>query len=870
MSGSQHETVRRGIKKRRIQNACDTCRQKKGQGNDDSSARISGLTESVDAFSEIANMPGNVCSNCIMFDTECTHVLASSKKRGGPKPPTQDTSRSSDPPGPPSIAPISFASTPCPPPENTPESTSTHQELTETVLSASYIFPNDLAVAHDIIFELATYARSLEQQLAVTRISPSLAHNPDSHTNSSLGTEPLARPYASTASPSYDEEEEEVRVEDTAVANPMKRLDIGIGTQGETYHGRTSDMVFIKSALSAKADYSSASSKDTNNLDSKRPEFWETFPWQRLIPQPEPSLHFPSPELISLLMGHFFEDYNIMFPLLHKPTFEKDIANGRHLIDVRFGLLLLSVCAIGSRYVDVNDPRVLAEGALDLSESGTSKKHSLGWKWYRQIGYRALEPDVFSSPDVCQLQLVVNCIMFLHPTSTPEMCWVLLGHGMRHALGVGAHRRSFLGGPGNPSTDRELWKRAFWGLVSLDIGMSAFLGRPRAITPAEYDIELPLECDDEYWDHPDPQHNFQQPSGKPSTMSNYIQGLKLMDIFGFMHQTIQTVRKPRGTSVTEQEQIAVKEFDQALEEWIDNIPDHLRWSPHMHKENKFYFNQSCALHVNYYWVQIQIHRSFIQGRARRDKAMAFSSLAVCANAARSCSHVMALQAREGGLSMPFPGMQMALFNAAIVLLLNIWRGKSVGITTDPAKELNDVYKCVNVLRTYEERWQISGRLCDILMELVSFSDLGAASSPFNNLKRPRSPELSTGEPSQSESSFGTGASEPTYSGQQHWGEGSSSGLPLYTKDLGRLPLHGSTSDMFGVDFHDPSWASSQGSLDPPQGSWEATSNVVDPLTTGGALTITPGEYGWEDWSTYISSIDGILRSSLDHRPPANN
>ncbi|EEB86584.1 hypothetical protein MPER_16412, partial [Moniliophthora perniciosa FA553] len=41
---------------------------------------------------------------------------------------------------------------------------------------------------------------------------------------------------------------------------------------------------------------------------------------------------------------------------------------------------------------------------------------------------------------------------------------------------------------------------------------------------------------------------------------------------------------------------------------------------------------------------------------------------------------------------------MALFNSAIVLLLNIWGGQRLGITSDPARELGDVYKCLNVLR----------------------------------------------------------------------------------------------------------------------------------------------------------------------------
>ncbi|KAL0576124.1 Gypsy retrotransposon integrase-like protein 1 [Marasmius crinis-equi] len=524
----------------------------------------------------------------------------------------------------------------------------------------------------------------------------------------------LSGPFLTNAATPSDDDEEVIKTEEYDLANPMDRLDIG--TQEETFYGKSSDMVFIRSALSAKAEYSSAGSKDTAK-EPKRPEFWEAFSWQRLTPQHEPPLQFPSRELMSLLMGHFFEDYQIMFPLLHRPTFERHVANGRHLFDVRFGLLLLSVCAIGSRYVDVNNPRVVSEGAYDPSESDTTKKHSLGWRWYRQIGYRALQADFSSSPDVCQLQLVVG-----------------------------------------------------------------------------------------------------------------------------------TVRRPEGTSASEQEQIAVKEFDRALNEWIDNIPDHIRWNPHMHKDNKFFFNQSCFLHINYYWVQIQVHRSFISGRATPDKAMAFASLAVCANAARSCSHVMELQVREGDLMIPFPETQMVLFNSAIVLLFNIWRGKSIGITPDPVKELNDVLKCVNILQTYEGRWQMCGRLCDILMELVSFSDLDTAPSQSNNLKRPRSAELSTGEASQSESPFGTGTSESIFSSfipsSWQWAEDPSSGLPLYTKDLGRLPLHGTTSDMFGDDLSE---SSSQVRLNPSfSESWSIEAANVKSSCNGAALAMwsgTPGEYG---------------------------
>ena len=52
------------------------------------------------------------------------------------------------------------------------DTSSSRRELTESVLSASYIFPEELGAAHNVIFELATYARSLEQQLTAARRSP--------------------------------------------------------------------------------------------------------------------------------------------------------------------------------------------------------------------------------------------------------------------------------------------------------------------------------------------------------------------------------------------------------------------------------------------------------------------------------------------------------------------------------------------------------------------------------------------------------------------------------------------------------------------------------------------------------------------------
>jgi hypothetical protein len=45
--------------------------------------------------------------------------------------------------------------------------------------------------------------------------------------------------------------------------------------------------------------------------------------------------------------------------------------------------------------------------------------------------------------------------------------------------------------------------------------------------------------------------------------------------------------------------------------------------------------------------------------------------------------------------------QGASFTSGIILLLNIWSGKRGGVILDPAKEMADVYRCMNILKGCE-------------------------------------------------------------------------------------------------------------------------------------------------------------------------
>jgi hypothetical protein len=75
------------------------------------------------------------------------------------------------------------------------------------------------------------------------------------------------------------------------------------------------------------------------------------------------------------LIGLYFTHMNTFFPLFHRPTLEKSVADGFHLSNASFAENLLLLCAVASRYSD--DPRVLLDGV--------TLPQSRGWKWFSQV-----------------------------------------------------------------------------------------------------------------------------------------------------------------------------------------------------------------------------------------------------------------------------------------------------------------------------------------------------------------------------------------------------------------------------------------------------------------------------------------------------
>ncbi|KAJ6611840.1 fungal-specific transcription factor domain-containing protein [Mycena sp. CBHHK59/15] len=446
------------------------------------------------------------------------------------------------------------------------------------------------------------------------------------------------------------------------------------------FFGSSSGFMLVKNAIAVKEEYLGRPLA----THFRRPEYWNIRPWEKEFYNERPQYVYPESDLIVSLLELYFANVHPSLPLLHRPSFERSVAEGLHLRDYQFGATLLAVLAVASRYSD--DPRVFVPGA--------NTSLSSGWKFFNQV--QVVRKSLFDKPTIYEVQLYCLITLFTLGTSSPQASWLYLGLGIRFIQERGEHRRKREGH--KFTAEDELWKRAFWSLLSLDRTVSLFLGRPSAIHVEDYDVELPLEVDDEYWENPDPAQAFRQPPGKPSLLTYFVCHIRLCEILGSTLRRLYASNKSRmlmGLTGTDWEQRAVAELDSAMNEFLGTVPAHLRWD---RDRTGVFFDQSAVLHTMFYQLQITIHRPYIH----KPTMLAFPSLAICTSAARSAIHVVDVWLNKLQ-RLPLPYLQNPVFVSGVVLLLNLFGVKRAGLPIDVAKELAHVSTAMRILKFSESR-----------------------------------------------------------------------------------------------------------------------------------------------------------------------
>ncbi|TFK95352.1 hypothetical protein BDV98DRAFT_402010 [Pterulicium gracile] len=304
------------------------------------------------------------------------------------------------------------------------------------------------------------------------------------------------------------------------------------------------------------------------------------------------------------------------------------------------------------------------------------------------------------------------------------MSWTMVGIGIRRAQAVGAHRWQTFGT--EKAVERELWTRAWWCLVVMDWMATSAIGQPCISAGCRFDVDFSTECDDEFWEHSDPQTAWKQPEDSPSTVSFFVSHIKQTQILATVLEYQYVNHKTKQMYMIDQyrdfDRKVATEPDPALNKWMDSMPEHLHNRAHSQQTSLFH-RQSIVLHAELYLLQILIHRLFLAS-SDQQSAMTASSVAVCTTAARACSHLF--DAEDTGCLAVAYRVQWPAFFSAVVLILNIWSSKRIGHEGLCVRAMRNVK--IGMLRHSESCWRSSGQLVDILHSLEPVSTLEPASS----------------------------------------------------------------------------------------------------------------------------------------------
>ncbi|KAF9023957.1 hypothetical protein BDZ89DRAFT_989559 [Hymenopellis radicata] len=495
------------------------------------------------------------------------------------------------------------------------------------------------------------------------------------------------------------------------------------GANAEGFFGKSCGLYLVQAVLAQKSINTGSvmGNLAATSFPQKRQEFWNPPPMPR---SPPPFYYFPEDDLMASLIDFYFLHDNQFLPLLHRPTFQQAIDGGLHLLDHLFGGTVLLVCALGARFSD--DPRV--------TSTGTTK----GWDWYVQVDVlRTLEEN---QACLYEIHLHILSVLYLQTVSCVTPIWTRLGIGLRRALDAGAHDAgAHVCRDSPPNARDELWKRAFWVIFFLDVSMATLLGRPLAIRYDDFDVDYPIECDDEYWsDATDPTMNFKQPERKPSSISCFVALLRLLNILTYVKNTIYPMRGGlrlwNGQTQPSQEMILMN-FDSVMNKWLESLPPHLTWRPEDPNE---YFHQSAFIHIIYHYIRVLIHRPFIPTPSSQ-QVLTFPSAVVCMSAARSClSVVQAMKTRGYLYNLNLVAMVEA---SALVLLLGAWKNIRSKQCAEKSRDLKLVHSVLGMLLEIEGRLRSAGAMCHTLSELTRIPESLVDHVPAT-AKRTRSHSLS--------------------------------------------------------------------------------------------------------------------------------
>ncbi|KAI5816729.1 fungal-specific transcription factor domain-containing protein [Pyronema omphalodes] len=404
----------------------------------------------------------------------------------------------------------------------------------------------------------------------------------------------------------------------------------------------------------------------------------------------------PSKEKASLLIQDFFQGFNVLFPLFHRPSFEvyfeKQYTSDPPR-DSGWYAALNIVLAISCRLRISHSP--------DSTMTPVVSHIQEAWKYFQNAA-AVLTELLLRNTDLMSIQAILGMALFMQGTANPQPSYFLIAAAVRIATSIGMHRRGSSFGLNPIETEQR--RRIFWILYMLDKDMALRSGRPPCINDDDCNVELPDENPlDGVGDVP-----LQNGKGKFNLFRSMINFAIIESKVYMQLYSAKASRQSDGELLN-----TIGDLDKELEEWKEAMPKEFspdsELSPTAQKAKIMHV---VILHFAYYNCLTTIHRMSIHHgywtsrlsnyalaglSARPLNPRVFSSAALCVSAARSTINLIKyLDPKD------YPCIWLVMYypvSALVTLFANILQNpQDVNAKTDLAL----IHDVVEFLRTVLE------------------------------------------------------------------------------------------------------------------------------------------------------------------------
>ncbi|KAH8814897.1 fungal-specific transcription factor domain protein [Xylogone sp. PMI_703] len=512
---------------------------------------------------------------------------------------------------------------------------------------------------------------------------------------------------------------------------------IGEQTNTQGFFGSSSAGSFmrqIKSAIDSKVGI--ASRRPSLSATSKAPLF-ATSPAENSDAARNLKVDYvlPTRKTGDALFAVYWELVHPLYPFLDRKRFEQAYFSLWSGADTKMDERIL-VCTLN----------VIFALACQLSEGIPPENREESAKTYFKRAQELLQLDLWDIGSTELVQCLLLMGQYLQSTNTPHQCWMVVGHAVRVAQGLGFHlpESSF---DIKSAKDRELSRVIWHGCVLMDRVLSMTFGRPAMISKSLADtVPFPAMIDPEYLPEEASTPGV-QPPGRPPMIAFFVKSLHLYEIINdillelYMNDDQNETKDPDGFPLYKPYEsldlAAILKLDRALMSWGRNLPPHLKLSCPECMSNGMVYRQAVVCRARFLYARILLFRPVLSRFCLPDittsatntgtaldeslsQCVTLQCSILCLRSAHEIIHLIHSNLSTNDLSGPLPAWWYCIlyvYTAATVLLAARLHPIIQSEITDYT--ISNSWACaIEVLKSFERLGQ-SAQRCVAALEILA-------------------------------------------------------------------------------------------------------------------------------------------------------